>query len=282
MSTTGITFGEDIGNKKPIDLEMVCTITNPDNLTLALQGLTHYEALNTHLRATQDELKETYKRLAKRYHPDSVRDKAEKWRREMIIARIIEAYSILSNAISRENYDRLISRRLGLRNENDPEVREEKRKQSSARRNQVLALLQKGRYYNKLNDPWNAICHLKNALRMEPSSAEVHCEMGIAKSKNIKWKREAEVHLRKAVQLDPWKAQFYVVLGDFYRDQGLNVRAGKEYKRALWLDPQSADAAARLDDLLVGQGSKSALGSLKKLLFNGKKKKAAIAARKPA
>lgn len=69
--------------------------------------MTHYEILGVNKNATQDEIKSAYKALIKRYHPDLYQgDKtfAEKKTKEINCA-----YDILSDPISRKEYDEEIS-----------------------------------------------------------------------------------------------------------------------------------------------------------------------------
>lgn len=62
----------------------------------------HYEALEIRPDATQTEIKQAYRRLAKLFHPDSQRDTASHDR----IARINAAYEVLGDPQHRQSYDR--------------------------------------------------------------------------------------------------------------------------------------------------------------------------------
>lgn len=62
----------------------------------------YYQILKVNQKATQDQIKQAYRRLVKQFHPDSQTDDAN---HEQIIL-INAAYEILSDSKSRTNYDR--------------------------------------------------------------------------------------------------------------------------------------------------------------------------------
>lgn len=66
---------------------------------------THYETLNLKPNASQDEIKQSYRRLAKLFHPDSNQTVQNHDR----IAGINAAYEILSDPQRRRSYDRELS-----------------------------------------------------------------------------------------------------------------------------------------------------------------------------
>ncbi|MDJ0734208.1 MAG: J domain-containing protein [Nostocaceae cyanobacterium] len=78
----------------------------------------HYETLNVNPQATQAEIKQAYRRLAKQFHPDSNQETED---REQII-RINAAYEVLGDVKSRQSYDR----KLGHRKKNDHSDRQQR------------------------------------------------------------------------------------------------------------------------------------------------------------
>jgi len=61
--------------------------------------MTHYDTLKVSPNATQDEIKKSYRNLAKEYHPDKTHDDGSKFKQ------ISEAYETLGNDKSRRIYD---------------------------------------------------------------------------------------------------------------------------------------------------------------------------------
>ena len=65
----------------------------------------YYKILNVNKNATNDEIKQAYKKLALKYHPDKNRNNKES--SEEIFKNISEAYQILGNEENRKKYDSL-------------------------------------------------------------------------------------------------------------------------------------------------------------------------------
>jgi tetratricopeptide (TPR) repeat protein len=70
-----------------------------------------------------------------------------------------------------------------------------------------------------------------------PDRAEIFHLLGLALSKNPKWRQDAEKNLRIATNLDPWKAEYLVTLGTLYQEVGLHLRARKAFEQAKSVDP---------------------------------------------
>lgn len=62
----------------------------------------YYKVLGVNAQATDKEIKASYRKLAKQYHPDAAGDDPEKPRKMYVIQ---EAYDILSDPEKREAYD---------------------------------------------------------------------------------------------------------------------------------------------------------------------------------
>ena len=62
----------------------------------------YYEVLGVSRDASESEIKSAYRKLAKKYHPDSNPDNAEA---ESKFKEASEAYSVLSDAEKRKQYD---------------------------------------------------------------------------------------------------------------------------------------------------------------------------------
>ncbi|MDH3191481.1 MAG: DnaJ domain-containing protein [Nitrosopumilus sp.] len=62
----------------------------------------YYKILETSQDATQEEIKNQYRKLAKKLHPDKTKDKEA----ESIMTQINKAYEVLSNEELKEKYDR--------------------------------------------------------------------------------------------------------------------------------------------------------------------------------
>src|SRR5476649_751525 len=71
---------------------------------MSVQYKDYYESLGVPRTASADELKKTYRNLARLYHPDVAKDKK---RSEEKFKEINEAYEVLSDAAKRKQFDEL-------------------------------------------------------------------------------------------------------------------------------------------------------------------------------
>jgi molecular chaperone DnaJ len=66
-----------------------------------------YKVLGVAKDATEDDIKKTYRKLARKFHPDSVSDPKEKDAAEARFKEISEAYAVLSDKAERAEYDQI-------------------------------------------------------------------------------------------------------------------------------------------------------------------------------
>ena len=66
---------------------------------------------------------------------------------------------------------------------------------------------------------------------------------------DTKWQRLAEESYRKALEIDPWNADYLVCLGRLYRKQGLTTRARRHFEMALEILPAHIQAREELSSL---------------------------------
>ncbi|HEX7571361.1 MAG TPA: DnaJ domain-containing protein, partial [Verrucomicrobiae bacterium] len=71
---------------------------------MATQYKDYYKTLGTPRTATADELKKSFRKLAREFHPDVAKDKK---RAEEKFKDINEAYEVLSDPAKRKKYDEL-------------------------------------------------------------------------------------------------------------------------------------------------------------------------------
>ncbi len=81
-----------------VDLKIITYVT-----VLILKVIsTYYDILGIKKTATQAEIKQSFRRLALRYHPDKNKNSEESRKKFM---QIVEAYEVLSDEMSRKTYD---------------------------------------------------------------------------------------------------------------------------------------------------------------------------------
>ena len=133
---------------------------------------------------------------------------------------------------------------------------------------------QQGRARFERKEYHAAVHLLREAIKLDPSRAPYHYHLGLALIRNPRTRRDAELHLSKAADLEPYNAQIRVKLGILYKEAGLSKRAEHFFREALQMDPENRVAqrelsseAARSKGASGGSIWKSDLGSMAKKIF---------------
>ncbi|MEN3332393.1 MAG: hypothetical protein V7641_1758 [Blastocatellia bacterium] len=120
---------------------------------------------------------------------------------------------------------------------------------------------------------YHAAVHLlREAVKLDTSKSAYHFHLGLALLRNPRTRREADEHLQRTAELEPYNSQIRIKLGNLYKEVGLPKKAEAFFRAALQLDPDNR--AARKE--LGGQSSKKTpeasiwkkdFGSIAKKLF---------------
>lgn len=102
-----------------------------------------------------------------------------------------------------------------------------------------------------------AIGYLKRAVRINPEDGDYHAYLGYAMSKTVQYRREAEEHFLKAIELTPMNINTYLHLGRLYREARMYLKAVKTFSEALKWDPENKIALKELQEIEKEQKSKS-------------------------
>jgi curved DNA-binding protein CbpA len=117
-----------------------------------------------------------------------------------------------------------------------------------------------------------AVHLLREAIKLDASRAPYHFHLGVALIRNPRARREADEHLSRAAELDPYNAQIRVKLGMIYKEAGLPKKAESYFRAALQLDPDNRAARREVNVKKVSNSPdqsiwKSDLGSIAKRIF---------------
>jgi curved DNA-binding protein CbpA len=118
-----------------------------------------------------------------------------------------------------------------------------------------------------------AIHLLREAVKIDPAKASYHFHLGTALLRNPRTRREADEHLTKSAELDPYNSQIRVKLGQLYKELGLKKRAEHFFNAALSLDPDNKAAKKEIHGAEKEKKAnmpsiwKSDMGSIAKRLF---------------
>jgi DnaJ-domain-containing protein 1 len=215
----------------------------------------HFEALGLSRAADDQEVKEAYLRLARRYHPDSQTDPAlahlEK-EREALFIRIGEAYEVLSHPKRRARYEaELLALEAGPASAQGGAATDQSPEALDAVQNALLAddairraneLIVEAQY-------WDAIQLLEGTIpRIHAKKLRHEAQVLLARAytRNPKWVRRGEELLLSVVREDPSWVDAYFVLGTIYRNNGLKSRALTMFRKVLELKPSHKPAAVEI------------------------------------
>lgn len=119
---------------------------------------------------------------------------------------------------------------------------------------------------------YHAAVHLlREAVKLDASKSAYHFHLGIALLRNPRTRREADEHLQRAADLEPYNSQIRIRLGNLYKEVGLPKKAEAFFRSALQMDPDNRAARKELSSpsSKVEQPSiwKRDFGSIAKKLF---------------
>jgi tetratricopeptide (TPR) repeat protein len=92
---------------------------------------------------------------------------------------------------------------------------------------------------------------MSQALKLDSSKPGYYLLMGLTQSNMVEFRRDAEINLTKASEMEPWNAEPLVALGILFYREKLLKRADVYFKRALELEPNHS-VARKYHDELVG------------------------------
>jgi curved DNA-binding protein CbpA len=232
----------------------------------------YYELLNVPNSAPSEEIKKCYYALAKKYHPDRYHQSVApdlKTALDNIFGALAQAYDTLKVPATRASYDARIVKTV-VEEKSAAAVEKPLSSQPAApgKPQQKLADLnyRQGRGHYEQQDYWSATQAFRQSVRMEPENPRYRYWLGMALTKNPKWRREAEEHFLKAISLEQFNAAHYVGLASLYKEVGMFKRAESQLRQALQISPGDKAAVEALHTLQnAKEPEKKGLKSLKNL-----------------
>ena len=211
----------------------------------------HYEVLDVPRATTLEQIKESYHRLARHFHPDRFHQSAPELRNRIdsAFARIAQAYETLSEAVQREEYDQKLSAKTVF--ETASKTTEEPPRETAPPLEQKNAqdLFRHGMDALRRKQNAEAIQLLAEAAGLEPRQGRYRAYYGAALATRTDQRKKAEAELKAALALEPDNSLFHLMLAELYQTVGLRRRAQTQAARALALDPKNEAATALLASL---------------------------------
>ncbi len=242
---------------KPVDDKAQKKIDELEALNKEIESMNYYQILDLPRDAAQKEIKKAYFEMARKYHPDRFdRDLPKDVRGmvEEVFGHITGAFQTLNNEKEKQEYDEKLDSPAKV-------DRKELDKQADVKFRQGKGLYNRGKYEE-------ALVYFEEAIRLKNNKANYFLYLAMAESKVPSFHEKAEEDFHKAIELEPWTAQGFVALGEFYDEEGLSVKAQRQFKKALDIDPEHKGALKAL-----GLTKKHEKKGLKGIISFGKKKK---------
>jgi len=197
-----------------------------------LDDLDHYQLLELAESAGSADIKASYLRAAKRYHPDALAkaglDDRTRQQANKVFAKISKAYAVLSNPRQRSEYDE------ARRSEGGPI--------DAARLANAESLYRKGEVLLRSGNFAGAIEFLRPAVELWPDESDYCAALGWALYRKLPSEPDlARKHLERAVELGPENATAIHRLGIVARSLGHDEEAEELLARARAINPKVAE-----------------------------------------
>jgi curved DNA-binding protein CbpA len=200
--------------------------------------INYYEVLGVERSATEQEIRDQFRKLAREQHPDRYRgpDKADAERKFQTLT---EAVNVLTNAARRKQHDsELVS--VGSKAGVDfAQI--------------AKAYIGKGVKAFKEGDIRGAYESFDMAVKHNPQDAKAHHSLALAAARMPGMIKQAVQAIELAVQRDPVNFVYLKDAGMLCRRAGLVAKAERYFEEALKWDPSSLEVQGALSEL---RGSK--------------------------
>ena len=211
---------------------------SPSAITLAYEAMEDkddYDMLDVKRGASLMEIRKSYFRLAKAYHPDRHYEAGMEAAHPMLVAlfsRLTESYQALSDEPSPTMAMGAQQPSMAGLTTTDAETETDLTKKGEA------ALLS-----GNLKE---AISCLERAITQEDGNARAHALLGQALANVPNRRKDAESELRRAIELDSSNPDYHVILGLFYLQMKLPGKALIQFEETLRWEPGNEKAIEQL------------------------------------
>ena len=200
--------------------------------------LNYYEILGVERSASENEIRDRFRRLARESHPDRYKgpDKAEAERRFQALT---EAVNVLTNSVRRKQHDNELS-------SSSPK--------GATDLSQVAKVyMAKGVKAFKDGDIRAAYENFDMAVKHNPQDAKAFHYLALAAARMPSMMRQAVQAIETAVQRDPLNAVYLRDAGMMCRRAGLVAKAERYLDEALKWDPENVEVQSALAELRQGR-----------------------------
>ena len=205
--------------------------------------LDYYALLGVARDATETEIRERFRVLAREAHPDRA-PQAKKAEAEAHFQELTEAWNVLTNVQRRKAYDldQSMAAGAGSSSGDGDSV-------FSNYLNQGIQAFQQKQYAE-------AAGNFQLAVRRNPQDPKAQHYLGLASARNGDL-RAAVTAMEAAIKLDPQNGRIYKDAGSVMKQAGLLVKAEKALQEALRWDPSSAEVRKALEEIRAQRVAKA-------------------------
>jgi len=257
--------------RQPIDLQPGAHRERLKALLGGLGELSFYQLLEVTPSSTEEDIHRAYSELARVVHPTHAKPLGmtnSLGALELLFQRATEAYLTLNDPDRSRAYQMATGMNRGAGLDPSPEQRRLEQVEQAGRLYRVSrGLVAEARYHD-------AVQTLQQAVKLDPK-AEHYSLLAECLSHNPNWLRDSAAAYFSAVELSPHDPELRAALANVLERAGSASRAEEQYKSALTLDPDLADAqagiarlGARKRETVVEESSASRIGSFFRKLFS--------------
>jgi len=205
----------------------------------------YYEILGVSRSASEDEIRDRFRRLARENHPDRYKgpDKAEAERKFQTLT---EAMNVLTNAARRKQHDAEVFSGIGTTGADLGQV--------------AKAYMAKGVKAYKEGDIRSAFENFDMAVKHNPADAKAHHYLALVCSRIPSMIRQAVQAAETAVQREPMNPQYLKDAGLISQKAGLTAKAERYLEEALKWDRESSEIQTALLELRQGRSDQKDAG----------------------
>jgi len=204
------------------------------------QNVDYYALLGVGREATEGEIRERFRSLAREAHPDRA-PREHKAEAEAKFQELTEAVNVLCNLERRQAYDRAQAMALSSGSSSDVIVQD---------------YLELGIAAYRTGEYVEAAGNFSLAVQRDPKDGRAHHYLGLASARAGEL-RAAVKAFEAAIGLDPHNVTLLKDAGKVFRQAGLLAKAEKSFQDVLRWDPSEADARRALEEIRTERAIKS-------------------------
>lgn len=190
-----------------------------------------YKILGVAKTASVGEIKKAYLQLARDNHPDRCKDPAGRQEAELRFQRITEAFNLLRDEKSRQEYDRSLA------------------KETKTPEEEARLYFKNAELHEQSQEYERALKLYYEAMRLQPNNVDYILAAGRLMAKDTSKQRQAADLFNEAMQKDPASPEPHLELGALYARTGMLVRAKRVYEKALTQLPNHPELKRRFAEV---------------------------------